>query len=114
MKTKNTKWKNAQIANDALIAADLAYQNDPDAKLNRNCPARFKDYVEKLEGLLNRLTHHLANLQAYQDADLREDAKAERVNLKSLKWELSILLSYRPDWNSRYGITPEIQDILLG
>lgn len=109
---KNSKFKNAQIANDLLINADHAYANDPSAKLNRNCPERFKDYVEKAEGLLKRLTHHLKNLQAYQEADLREDAKVERTNIKSLKNELAILFSFRPDWNLKYGITPEIQKML--
>lgn len=114
MKTKNTKFQNALIANDLLHQADYDYQNDPTAKLNRDCPKRFKDYVEKLEGLLIRLAHHLTNLKAYQEADLRENAKTERINIKSLKSDLTILLSYRPDWNEKYGITPEVQEMLLG
>lgn len=100
--------------NAILDQADFDYANDPTAKLNRQCPKRYGDYIRKAEGLLTRLTHHLANLQAYQEADLREDAKVERKNILSLKQELAILLSFRPDWNERFGFTPEVQEILLG
>lgn len=114
MKTKNSKWKNAQIANDALTAAHDAYINDPIAKKYRKSLHRFADYVEKLDGLLIRLTHHLNNLNTALAKDNKEDAKAERVNIKSLKWELSLLFAFRTDWNEQYGITEEHIRLLTG
>lgn len=113
MRTKNTKWKNAQIANSALTQAHEDYINDPEPKKYRNSPERYSDFVTKFEGLLHRFTHHLTYLQVYNGADLREEAKVERANLKSLQTEIRILLSFRADWNERYGVTPQTEQLLL-
>lgn len=112
-KRKNSRFKNAMIANDALIAAHDAYLNDPEAKKYRESFTRYADYVEKLEGLLLRFAHSFAQLTHYKEEDMRQEAKTERVNLKSLQSELQIIYDFRPDWNERYGLDENTMNILL-
>ena len=113
-KRKNTKAENANIANILLLQADWAYEDNEEAKKRFHSIKRYIEYVERFNSLCSRFTHHVGMLRVYNsDKSMAKKSIIERNNIKSLQYEIKLIIAFRPDWAERYGIDLESARILL-
>lgn len=113
-KKKNTKLQNAMIANALLIAADIAYEESEEAKKRFHSITRYIEYTARFDSLCNRFTFHVAQLMKYNtDKAYRKKSSIERQNIKSLQFEIRLIIAFRPDWAETYGVDEDAIQILL-
>lgn len=110
---KNTKLENAMIANALLLAADIAYEENEEAKKRFHSITRYIEYTARFDSLCHRFTHHVAQLQVYNYHKEKKKSIIERQNIKSLQYEIRLIIAFRPDWAEQYGVDEDAIKILL-